>query len=65
MGTSSTTNGTFRAQRLKGQEETARELWIQHGKPEGQADALWLEAEREPVTGSKPLQIDGVLPVAS
>jgi hypothetical protein len=65
MGTSSTTYETFHAQRLKGREETTRELWIQLGKPEGQAGALWLEAEREPVTGRKTLQIDGVLPVAS
>jgi hypothetical protein len=34
----------------------AYELWVRYGKPEHQADALWLEAERELIgerTGSK------------
>jgi hypothetical protein len=30
----------------------AYEIWLRDGKPENQADAHWLEAERELMTGA-------------
>lgn len=31
----------------------AYELWVNDGKPENQADAFWLAAEREQMTGEQ------------
>ena len=42
----------------------AYELWVSHGKPENQSDEIWLEAEREQVTGRKAVPTDATLPVS-
>ena len=42
----------------------AYELWVSHGRPENQSDEIWLEAEREQVTGRKAVKDDAVLPVS-
>jgi Protein of unknown function (DUF2934) len=42
----------------------AYELWEASGKPENQADVLWLEAEQELVTGRKKPPVEAVLPVS-
>ncbi len=42
----------------------AYELWVRDGKPENQADAIWLEAEQELMTGRKNPQSDPALPVS-
>jgi len=42
----------------------AYDLWLQDGKPEDQADAHWLQAEREMVAGRRESAADPVLPVS-
>ena len=42
----------------------AYELWVSHGKPEDQTDALWLEAELELKTGRKTPESNPSLPVS-
>jgi len=42
----------------------AYELWLSHGQPENQSDEIWLEAEREQVTGRKTVKDDAALPVS-
>ena len=42
----------------------AYELWEAHGWPENQADELWLQAERELVSGRSDPQRDPALPVS-
>ena len=42
----------------------AYELWVRDGKPENQANAIWLEAERELATGREPPQSNPALPVS-
>jgi hypothetical protein len=42
----------------------AYELWEGYGKPENQSDEIWLEAEREQVTGRRTVQPKVALPVS-
>ena len=42
----------------------AHELWVGYGYPENQADAIWLQAEQELLTGRRPSGSDPVLPVS-
>jgi len=42
----------------------AYQLWEQRGQPEDQADALWLEAEQELVTGQRGTEPEKRLPVS-
>lgn len=40
----------------------AYEIWERDGKPEDRADAIWLEAEQELVTGRRKPQLEPALP---
>ena len=42
----------------------AHELWVGYGRPENQADAIWLQAEQELIQGRKLPGADPVLPVS-
>ena len=42
----------------------AYEMWEEHGKPDGEADAHWLAAEREQVTGHQESEPVKPLPVS-
>ena len=42
----------------------AHELWVGYGYPENQAEAIWLQAEQELLTGRKLPGSDPVLPVS-
>jgi ribonuclease BN (tRNA processing enzyme) len=42
----------------------AYELWVSHGKPENRSDEIWLEAEREQVSGRKTVPTELGLPVS-
>ena len=41
----------------------AYDLWERDGKPENQAEAVWLIAEQELMTGHRTAQLDSALPV--
>ncbi len=42
----------------------AYELWVSHGRPENRSDEIWLEAEREQMTGRKAAEKVIALPVS-
>ncbi len=42
----------------------AYELWVEEGKPDNQSDAIWLEAERELLTGRKVPHAGPALPIS-
>ncbi len=42
----------------------AYELWLGYGQPSNQAEAIWLEAERELVSGRKAQKSEPLLPVS-
>jgi hypothetical protein len=42
----------------------AHELWIEYGQPEGRADAIWLQAEQELISGHRASAAGPVLPVS-
>ena len=42
----------------------AYDLWERDGKPENQADTIWLMAEQELMTGQRTPQADSLLPVS-
>jgi hypothetical protein len=39
-------------------------IWEGNGKPENQADAHWLEAEQEQVTGKRAARAEVILPIS-
>ena len=42
----------------------AYEMWEGYGKPENQSDEIWMEAEREQVTGRKQPRTDPTQPAS-
>jgi hypothetical protein len=42
----------------------AYDVWLDAGKPENRADACWLQAEREIVSGHRTPPADRILPVS-
>ena len=42
----------------------AYELWLERGQPDNQSERIWLEAEREQVSGRKAVAADPVLSVS-